>query len=262
MARDFFGLTDKVAIVVGGGFGIGEDTALRLAEAGCHVAVVDIERGRSEAVAARIRALGRKALPLAANVLDESSAQTVVDVVERELGPPDVLTTIVGQAVRAGVLDITPEIWDTDHNRNVRYFVFYAQAAARAMVRSGRGGAITALASVTALQSGPGIAAYAAAKAALINFVRSMAVELAPNGIRVNAVAPGTIRTPRGEQRDNFAAWEQRIRDSLIPAARMGETGEVADGILFLSSQMASFVTGHVLAVDGGYAAQTTLGTA
>lgn len=259
MNSDIFGLQNKVAIVVGGGFGMGETTALRLAEVGCDVAVVDIDLSRAESVAQSVRDIGRRAIAIAANVLDETTAAPTVERVEAELGRVDVLATIVGMATRTSVLTMTPEIWDTDHQRNLRYFVFYAKAAAEAMIRSGKGGAITAVGSVTGIQSGAGLVAYASAKAGLNNFVRSMAVELAPHNIRVNVVAPGVIKTPRGEQRSNWAAWEARVLDSLIPAKRFGETREVADAIVFLSSQMASFVTGHTLAVDGGYTAQTIL---
>lgn len=257
MAPDLFSLQDKVAIVVGGGFGMGETTSLRLAEVGCDVAVVDIDQNRADAVAQSIRQMGRKAIGIAANVIDVSTAEPTIAQVERELGSVDVLATIVGMATRTSGLDMTPETWDTDHSRNLRYFVFYARAAAKAMIKGGRGGAITAVGSVTGVQSGPGLVAYASAKAGLNNFVRSFAVEMAPHDVRVNVVAPGVIKTPRGAQRDNWADWEKRVMDSLIPAKRFGETREVADAIVFLSSQMASFVTGHVLAVDGGFTAQS-----
>ena len=257
---DFFGLTDKVALVIGGGQGIGEATAMRLAEAGCHVAVVDIDQGRADKVAEQIRGLGRRAAAVAADVLDESTAPTTVAKAEEELGPLNIMATIVGQAYVASVLDITPEMWDLEHRRNLRYFFFYAQAAAKAMIRSGKAGAITAVGSVTGMECAPSHAAYGAAKAGLINLIRSMAVELAPDNIRINVVAPGTIKTPRIEQGKDFQAWDTLIRNSLIPAKRLGETKEIADAIVYLSSDMASYVTGATLAVDGGFTAQWILG--
>lgn len=258
--KDFFGLTGKVALVIGGGLGMGESTSLTLAEAGCDIAVADIDRPRAEAVAERVRGLGRRATVVIADVLDDAGAESAIAQVERDLGRIDVLATIVGQAEWSKVLDVTPEIWDRDHRRNLRYFFFYAQAAARAMVRAGHGGAITAVASVSGIQSAPNHAAYGAAKAGLINLVRTMGVELAEKGIRVNAVAPGTIQTPRIAQNHNAGDWEQKIRDSLIPFRRLGTTQEIADAILFLSSDLASFVTGQTLAVDGGFTAQFLLG--
>lgn len=257
---DFFGLTDKVALVIGGGQGIGEATAMRLAEAGCHVAVVDLDQARADRVADQIQALGRKATGIAADVLDERTAPTTIAAAEERLGPIEVMATIVGQAYVAGVLEITPEIWDIEHRRNLRYFFFYAQAAAKAMIRSGRGGAITAVGSITGMECAPSHAAYGAAKAGMINLVRSMAVELASDKIRINVVAPGTIKTPRIEQGKDFEAWDNLVRNSLIPFKRLGETKEVADAIVFLSSEMASYVTGATFAVDGGFTAQWILG--
>lgn len=258
--KDFFGLEGKAALVIGGGLGMGESTSLTLAEAGCDVAVADIDRARAEGVADKVRALGRRATVVVADVLDPATAQGSIEQVERDLGRIDVLATIVGQAEWSKVLDVTPETWDLDHRRNLRYFFFYAQAAARAMVAAGHGGAITAVASVSGIQSAPNHAAYGAAKAGLINLVRTMGVELAEKGIRVNAVAPGTIQTPRLAQNRDSGAWEQKIRDSLIPFRRLGTTQEIANAILFLSSDLASFVTGQTLAVDGGFTAQFLLG--
>ncbi len=258
--RDLFRLSDKVAVVVGGGLGMGETTALRLAEAGCHVAIVDIDQARADRVADEVRGFGRKSVAIAADVLDASTAAPTMERVEAELGPIDNLSTIVGQASVVDFLDITPEIWDLDHRRNLRYFFFYAQAAAAAMVRSGRGGSITAVASICGVNSGPQHSAYAAAKAGLINLTRSMAVELARHQIRVNAVAPGTMRTPRIEQSPTFANWEKRIEESLIPAKRLGDTDDVADAMVYLASDMAKYVTGSTLTVDGGFTAQWALG--
>lgn len=257
---DFFGLAGKVAVVIGGGQGIGEATSLRLAEAGCDVAVVDLDRVRAEAVAERVRGFGRRATAIAADVLDAEQAPVTIARVEADLGPLDVMVTVVGQAVVAGVLDITPEVWDTEHRRNLRYFFFYAQAAAKAMIAHGRGGAITAVGSVTGIESAPTHAAYGAAKAGMINLVKSMAVELAADNIRLNVVAPGTIKTPRIEAGKDFAAWDALIRGSLIPQQRLGETKEIADAIVFLSSAMATYITGTTLAVDGGFTAQWILG--
>ena len=258
--NDILGLEGKVALVVGGGFGMGETSALGLARAGCHVGIVDISEERAMQVVEQIRALGGQAMPIAVDVLDVASAASAIAGLEREFGSIDVLVTIVGQAEIVPVLEITPEQWDHEFSRNLRYVFFWAQAAAQAMVRAGRGGSITAVGSVAGMNSGPGHAAYAAAKAGLINLVRSMAVELAPHDIRVNVVAPGVIKTPRIAVGQDFAAWDALIRNSLIPQRRMGETKEVADAILFLSSDMATYVTGATLAVDGGFTAQWILG--
>jgi NAD(P)-dependent dehydrogenase (short-subunit alcohol dehydrogenase family) len=257
---DFLGMRGKVALVVGGGLGMGEATALRFAGAGCDVAVLDLDRERAERVAESIRALGRKAVALSADVLDEATAKPTIDEARAALGPIDVMATIVGQASWSKFLNVTPDLWDRDHRLNLRYFFFYAQAVAASMIENGRRGAITAVASVSGVQSAPNHSAYGAAKAGLIGLIRSMAVELAEHGIRANAVAPGTIRTPRIEAGRDTAAWDAKIRDSLIPAKRLGTVDEIADAILFLSSQMATYITGQTLAVDGGLTAQFLLG--
>jgi NAD(P)-dependent dehydrogenase (short-subunit alcohol dehydrogenase family) len=260
---DFFGLTDKVALVVGGGRGMGESTALRLAEAGCHVAVADIAAERAEAVAERVRSLGRRAAAVVADAMDEATAGPSIAQVERELGGLDVMASIIGQAEWSSVLDMTPQTWDLDHRRNLRCFFFYAQAAARSMVRRRCRGAITAVASVSGIQSAPTHAAYGAAKAGVMNLVRTMAVELAEHDIRVNAVAPGHIDTPRildGKSEAELAARRGQIRGTLVPFRRAGQTTDIANAILFLSSDLAGYVTGQTLGVDGGWTAQFLVG--
>jgi NAD(P)-dependent dehydrogenase (short-subunit alcohol dehydrogenase family) len=256
MSSDVFGLKGKKAIIIGGGLGMGESSALRLAEAGCDVAVVDLDQGRAEKVAGAVSELGRRGVALVADVLDDSKVEGLIADVEDQLGGLDVMVSIVGQAGWSPVLELTPEIWDLDHLRNLRYFFFCAQAAARSMVRRGVPGAITAISSVSGIRSAPHHAAYGAAKAGLINLVKTMGVELAEKHVRVNSIAPGTIRTPRTSAGKDAAAWDQRVRDSLIPFRRLGETDEIAKAALFLSSDLASYVTGHTLAVDGGFTAQ------
>lgn len=257
---DFFDLRGKVALVVGGGFGMGEASAHHLARAGCDVGIVDISEERAARVADDLRAYGVRAMPIAADVLDAASAPAAMAKLEAELGTIDILATIVGQAEVVPALEMTAETWDRDHARNLRYFFFWAQAAAKAMVAAGKGGAITAVGSVAGMNSGPGHVAYAAAKGGLINLVRSLSVEFAPHNIRINVVAPGVIKTPRIASGKDFPAWDALIRNSLIPQQRMGEVKEVADAILFLSSGMATYITGATLAVDGGFTAQWVLG--
>lgn len=253
---DFLKLTGKTALVIGGGLGMGEATAMTLAQAGCNVALVDCEADRAERVAAQIRALGREALPLVMNALDADSAARCVAAVNDTLGVPDILVTIVGQAAFTPATEISPELWDFDHARNLRYVFFHAQAVAKAMIAAGQGGSIVAVASVSGVQSAPRHAAYGAAKAGLINLVKSLGVEWAGHGIRVNAVSPGAIGTPRLSGPE----YEARVARSLIPCRRLGTPQEIANAILFLASDLATFVTGHNLAVDGGFTAQFLLG--
>ena len=253
---DHFGLQDKVVAVIGGGLGMGQASCEALASVGARACVIDIDPERADNVAAKIRAAGGQAEAFTADVLaNDGPASCAAAVVER-CGRIDGLVTIVGQAKFGPFLDMTREDWELDHRRNLAYFAFCAQAFARQMVAQGDGGAITAIASVSGTQSAPNHAAYGAAKAGLINLVRSMAVELAPHGIRVNAISPGSIRTPRLSSPE----MAKVIAESLVPFKRQGRTDEIASAVLFLTSQMASYVTGHNLCVDGGFMAQYILG--
>lgn len=259
-ANQFFGLSGKAAMVIGGGLGMGESTSLLLAAAGCDVAVVDIDEGRAQGVADKVAALGRKGIAVTANVLLPGQAERVVADIEQALGGLDVVVTIVGQAVFVNFLDLTEEEWELDQKRNVKYFAFVAQAAARSMIRRGKPGAITAIASVSGMQSAPCHAAYGVAKAGLINLVKSLAVELAPYGIRVNAVSPGAIKTPRLSTGPNATWDDDQFTNSMIPFKRAGVPDDIGKAVLFLSSELAGYISGQTLAVDGGFTAIWTLG--
>jgi len=259
-AASLFGLEGKAALVLGGGLGMGESSSRLLAEVGCDVAVVDIDAGRAETVAKTVTGLGRKGVPLVGNVLDPGSAERIVAEAEEKLGGLDVLVAIVGQAQFVHFLDMTPEQWELDMNRNLRYFAFAAQAVARSMVRRGKPGAITAISSVSGLQSAPHHAAYGAAKGGLINLVKSMAVELAEHNIRVNTVAPGSILTDRQAAAPSAAEVQAKMKASLVPFKRHGETDDIGNAVRFLSSSMANYISGHTLAVDGAWMSAWILG--
>jgi NAD(P)-dependent dehydrogenase (short-subunit alcohol dehydrogenase family) len=246
------GMEGKAALVVGGGQGMGESSATFLARAGCDVAVLDVEAARAERVAGAVRDLGRKGVAVVADVLDDAQVAGAVATAERELGGLDALVSIVGQAAWNPILEMTPEQWDLDHRRNLRYFFFLARAVAQSLVRRGRPGAMVCIASVDGLQSAAHHASYGAAKAGLVNLVRTMAVEWAPHNIRVNAIAPGSIATPRFPETPEF---RERTRQGLIPMKRRGSTDEIGKAALFLLSDLASYVTGHTLPVDGGWMA-------
>ena len=247
-----FRLEGKSALVVGGGQGMGESTARLLARVGCAVAVADVVEERADRVAAAVAEAGQPSASIVGDVLDDARAKDIVERAERELGGLDALVAIVGQATFNSILDMTPEQWDHDHRMNLRYFFFTAREVARSLIARGRPGSMVCIASVGGLQSAPNHAAYGAAKAGLINLVRSMAVEWAPHDIRVNAIAPGSTITPR------IPATPERVertRQGLIPAKRLGTADEVGKAALFLVSDLASYVTGVTLPVDGGWMA-------
>jgi 3-oxoacyl-[acyl-carrier protein] reductase len=244
-----FGLTDKKAMVIGGGQGMGESTSRFLARAGCDVAVIDIERERAERVAGVVGELGRRGVPVVGDVLDDVQTPAIVASVEQQLGRIDVMVSIVGAAVWGSLLDTTAAVWDQQLHLNLRYFFLCAREVAAAMISRGTPGAILGIASVDGQRASPMRGAYGAAKAGLISLVQTMAVEWAPHRIRVNAVAPGHIVTPR------LYDTPQRVdayANSLIPMRHRGTTDDIGKAALFLVSQLAGYVTGTTLDVDGG----------
>jgi NAD(P)-dependent dehydrogenase (short-subunit alcohol dehydrogenase family) len=252
MDKDLFGLTGKTSAVIGGGQGIGEQVSALFARAGADVAVIDLDLARAERVAASVSATGRRGVAVTADVLSDDGPASALGRADEALGGIDVLVTIVGQAQYATALEMTPEQWDLDHRRNLRYFFLAAQSFAAQRIRRNKPGAIVAIASVSGVQSAPQHSAYGAAKAGLINLVKSYAIEWAPHGIRVNAVAPGTIVTPR---RPDSPEQRQRLEASAIPMRRRGQPAEIAGAVLFLASDLSSYMTGETLNVDGGWMA-------
>jgi 3-oxoacyl-[acyl-carrier protein] reductase len=245
-----FGLAGKVALVVGGGLGLGDSAARYLAQAGCAIAVVDIDAERAEVVARNVRELGGTAIALVADVLDENEVARVIAEVEVELGGLDVVVSIVGASKFGGVLEFTPEDWDRDHARNLRYFFFLCQAAARSFVRRRVKGVIVGIATAGGYGSMPFRSAYGAAKAGLMHLVKSLAVELGEYGVRVNAVAPGMTVTPRTAARMTAQATQTEV--AHIPLGRLGAPDDIGKAVLFFASDLAGHVTGATLPVDGG----------
>jgi NAD(P)-dependent dehydrogenase (short-subunit alcohol dehydrogenase family) len=247
--RDRFGLAGKAALVIGGGQGIGEATALALADAGCRVAVLDVELERAETVANRIKEQGGTGLALSGDALDDDALTGLIQRAGEELGGLDVLVTVVGSSGFSPLLETSFAQWDIEQKINLRYAFVAGKAFAAMKVAAGTPGAITFVSSVSGIMAAYRHAAYGAAKAGLIHLVKTMATEWAPYGIRVNSVAPGPIITPR---LPDTADWRERIENSPHPMQRRGVVDEIANPILFLSSDMASYVTGQTLPVDGG----------
>ena len=237
------------ALVVGGGQGMGRATVLQLAESGADVVVVDSEEERAGRVAAEVEALGRRSAALVADVTIEAEAARVVTEARAQLGGLDVGVNIVGSATWTPLLEVDAETWEREFSVNLKHHLYVSRAAARAWIDGGEPGVLCVVASASALFSAAGHAAYGAAKAGLLSFVRSAAEEWWPHGIRINAVVPGAVRTPRIE-----AAWA----DGSIPSPdadtleRMATPEDIAGPIAFLVSGLARRVTGQALVVDGG----------
>ena len=244
-----FGLEGKRILILGGGMGIGEATVKLIAAHGAHVAVVDVDIARAQAVAGAVVTAGGTAEAFAFDVLDDSALVGGIAAIERDFGSLDGMATIIGMAAWGLLVDIDMATWDHDQNRNLRYFVLAAREVARSMMARGVAGSIVSVSSVNGLRSAPNHGAYGAAKAGLINLVRTMAAEWSPYGIRANVVAPGPIITPRipfmGE------AQERKIMAN-VPMHRRGTVDDIAKAILYFLSDLSPYVTGQTLAVDGG----------
>jgi len=244
----------RVAIVTGAGRGIGAATARRLAADGLAVAVVDLDEAAGASTVAQIVADGGRALAVGADVADRAQVQAAVDRVATELGPPGVLVNNAG-VLRDNLLFTMSDVdWDTVMGVHLRGAFLFSQAAQRHMVDQ-RWGRIVNLSSTSALGN-RGQANYAAAKAGMQGFTKTLAIELGPFGITVNAVAPGFIVTDMtaaaaaslGMSFEKF----QEICAADIPVRRVGRPEDVAHTISYLASEDASFVSGQVIYVAGG----------
>ncbi len=211
--------------------------------------LVDLVVDRADAVGEKIAALGRRSVSIGGNVLDDDQIKLIVAEAEAKLGGLDLMVSIVGAAVWGSLLDTTAEIWDEQMRLNLRYFFLVAREVASSLIRRGQHGAIVGIASVDGQRAAPMRGVYGAAKAGLISLVQTMAVEWAPHGIRVNAIAPGHIVTPRlydtPQRAELYAA-------SLLPMRHRGTPDDIGRAALFLASDMARYITGTTLDVDGG----------
>lgn len=254
MAKDGLGLDGRNALVVGAGSGIGEETAMLLGRCGANVVAADLDPAAARRVADSVGALGVHAGAVSGDVTVEADAIAVVDQAHTELGGLDAVVNIVGFAAWADLMEMTDELWDLDVRRNLTHHLYVSRAAARRWIGAGRGGAIACVASVSGVYGAPNHGAYGAAKAGLIDLVRTMAQEWGPSGIRVNAVAPDMIATPRVRAAQEAAGidMDAGAKAAGAPLQRAGLPDEIAGPLVFCVSDLSSFMTGQTLVVDGG----------
>lgn len=252
MSQTVLGMAGRRVLVIGGGQGMGEASGRLLASLGAEVALLDVEVERAERVRRSIVEGGGQAFAVQGDVTRETSLVQAIDRTDREFGPIDGLVTIIGMAAWSPLTEMTTEVWDGDHSRNLRYVFIAAREFAGRLIARGAPGSLVTIASVDGIRSAQNHAAYGAAKAGLVNLVRTMAQEWAPHGIRANCVAPGGIVTPRIPL---GPAEREAEGMALVPMKRRGTTDDVANAVAFFLSNMASYVTGQTLAVDGGYLA-------
>ena len=255
-------LDGQVAFVTAGGGGIGRAIALGLAEAGADVAVFEIVPERAEETAARIRELGRQALAIPGDAMDAEAIRAAIAATDAQFGRLDILVNNAGGVSARPFLEQSERSWRRHIDINLVSMLAATHAAAPLMIRGGQGGAILNVASIEAERAAPNFAVYAACKAGMVSFTKSMAVELSGHGIRVNCLAPDHTVTP-GNQGNRTgpvdpATWVKHSPEAvdamnrLIPLGREGIDTECGDAAVFLCSSLASYVTGISLPVDGG----------
>jgi 3-oxoacyl-[acyl-carrier protein] reductase len=238
-------LTDRVAVVTGGGSGIGRGIARNFAAFGAKVAIWERNAETAAAAAEEVGGLG-----LTVDVRESAEVDAALERTMAELGLVSILVNNAGGVFASPLLDTTENGWDALYRSNLKHVILCTQRVARAMVERKMGGSIISVTSIEGVRAAPGYAAYAAAKAGVINYTKTAALELAPYGIRVNALAPDITMT-EGLAAVAPAGSEKKF-GLTVPLGRHGHVDEMAGAAIFLASELSSYVTGQTIHVDGG----------
>jgi NAD(P)-dependent dehydrogenase (short-subunit alcohol dehydrogenase family) len=252
MTSSIFDLTGRVAVVVGGTSGIGRSIAIGLARAGADVVPTGRREALVSAVADEIRSTGRRSVSIASDVADSASLERLRDAVVDELGTVDIVVAAAGTIKRVPSLEMSDALWQQIVDTNLTGTLRTCRVFGAHMVKAGRGRIIT-IASLNSFIGMFEVAAYSATKSGVAGLTRALAVEWAPHGVTVNAIAPGVFRTDM-----NSALLDTPRGHELLartPMKRFGRLDELTGAAIFLASEASSFVTGQLVVVDGGFLA-------
>lgn len=248
---DAFRLDNKVALITGAGSGLGKQFALTLAEAGAVVVLAARRREKLEETAETIRRAGGTAMCCDLDVTDSVSIAACFEEIQTTVGAADIVVNNAGIARQAYLLDITEEDWDAVLDTNLKGVFLVAQAGARAMVAAEKSGSIINISSVLGVRVSKALASYIAAKSAVAHLTQAMALEWSRYNIRVNAIAPGYFVTEMNQAEFDQGAGE--IVKKRVPLGRVGDLFEISGPLLLLASDAGSYMTGSLIAVDGGH---------
>jgi len=249
---DLFKLDGKVALITGAGSGLGRQFAETLSDAGASVVLAARRREKLEETAELVRNKGGKAICLELDVTDSLSVTNCVRETTSEFGTPDILVNNAGIAKQAFLTDISEDDWDAVLDTNLKGVFMVAQAVAKSMINADKHGSIINIASVLGLRVSKALGSYIAAKSAVVQLTKAMAIEWSRYNIRVNALAPGYFITEINQEQFADSSAEDFLM-RRVPMSRVGDLREIAGPLLLLASDAGSYMTGSIIAVDGGH---------